>query len=550
MAVNVTISSQGTPMDTGYEFLTLDVYREVDRIPRAEIRVLDGETSTREFPISDSTFFVPGAEIEIAVRWDDEGATDASIFIGVVVRMGVEISERGSVLVVGLKDAAVKLTGLRKSAVFSGVTDADIISTLLTGTGVTAGTMPSTTLTHLGMVQFDCTAWDFILSRADVLGMLVVVQDATLSLVEMKVEGSATEDNTFEYGIKDIYELEMEADAEHQFGSIEATSWDPTTQKMAAAVPAADVTLAPGDLVAADLATAVGNDTLTMTHGVPVLDGELQVWADARLARSRMALMRGRIMVDGYSTPKLLDPIALAGLSTRFNGTSVITAIRHVVNRDGWRTDLQFGLSPEHFHSRPAVAAPRAAGLLPPINGLQIGKVAPFEKDETNELMVKVFLPAVDPEEKTAVWARLAAPDAGAKRGYYFRPEPKDEVVVGFLNDDPRNPVILGSLFGSVNTLPTKMGTPDADNIKRGIVTKSGIVLGFVDTADKAQAFIETPGGNKLLLEDEQGSVVLSDKNGNKITMDKNGMKFESAKKFVVSAKDAVEISGTKVDVK
>ncbi len=32
--------------------------------------------------------------------------------------------------------------------------------------------------------------------------------------------------------------------------------------------------------------------------------------------------------------------------------------------------------------------------------------------------------------ESVEVWARLATPDAGNKRGTYFRPEPDDEVVL------------------------------------------------------------------------------------------------------------------------
>ena len=93
------------------------------------------------------------------------------------------------------------------------------------------------------------------------------------------------------------------------------------------------------------------------------------------------------------------------------------------------------------------------------MHGLQIGVVADFVEDKTGELLIKVLLPSVDMQTTSAVWAQLASPDAGPARGFYFRPEPKDEVVVGFLNSDPRCPVIVGSLFTSKNAAPTAMGT-------------------------------------------------------------------------------------------
>ena len=48
----------------------------------------------------------------------------------------------------------------------------------------------------------------------------------------------------------------------------------------------------------------------------------------------------------------------------------------------------------------------------------------------------------------------LATLDAGKERGTFFRPEIGDEVVVGFLNDDPRHPVILGMCHSSAKPAP------------------------------------------------------------------------------------------------
>lgn len=543
--VTPTIVSGSATMPVTYQLVSIDIQSEIDRIPQAEIRVVDGSAVNRTFEVSDTAFFEPGADIEIKLRY--EGGSDDSVFLGRVVRHSIESSRQGSILVVGLRDVAISLHGARKSAVFAKMDDSAILDKLLTGTEVTLGSVDAPSITHGNMVQYQCTTWDFILTRADALGLAVVVEAGTLSLKKKALSGSAKK--KFECGIDEIFDLDLEADASQQFAAIASTAWDPKTQALTSPSQAESVTLSPGNLDAATLAKAVGNSSQALTHAVPVAENELQAWADGQMARSRLAMLRGRVSVPGLATLKLLDVIELAGMGKRFSGTTLITGIRHRVDRAGWRTDIQVGGQPEGFVERTSVQPPPASGLLPAARGLQIGVVADYEEDSDGELRVKVLLPSVDMEKTSAVWARLATPDAGSGRGFYFRPEPKDEVIVGFLNDDPRCPIILGSLFGSKNTQPTSMGAPTAENQKRGVVSKKGITLGFID-ADKPSAFIATPKGNKLLIDDSAGGISLTDQNGNSITLDKNGITITSAKALTITASKDVAISGSKVNIK
>ncbi|MFN8395712.1 MAG: phage baseplate assembly protein V [Bacteroidia bacterium] len=50
-----------------------------------------------------------------------------------------------------------------------------------------------------------------------------------------------------------------------------------------------------------------------------------------------------------------------------------------------------------------------------------------------------------------------------------FWPEVGDEVIVGFLNDDPRAAIVLGSLYNSPNP---PIYPHDAKNPKKGLITK------------------------------------------------------------------------------
>lgn len=438
--VTPTILSGGKAMDPTYELASVHVWTEVNRVPRAELRVLDGDAAQRRFAVSDTSFFVPGANIEIRVRY--EGEADHSIFEGIVVRHGVEATDRGSVLVIGIKDACVKLAGVRRSAVFRGKTDDTIIKELITAAGVGVGSVEQTQPAHAEMVQYRCTAWDFILSRADAQGLLVTADHGKVSLRKMAVKSNPK--HYFEWGINEIYDIDIEIDADHQYASVEAIGWNPRALAPTAPSKARSAPPTPGNLDAAKLAKAVGRDRCTLSHLVPAHAAELQAWADATLDRSRLAMLRGRLTVPGFADIQPLDTMELAGIGKRFNGVTLVTGVHHQIDESGWQTDVQFGLSPEPFAQAPHIVETPAAGLLPAVRALQLGVVANFEEDPQKELRVKVYLPGVDATTGGAVWAQLACPDAGNGHGYYFRPEPGDEVVVGFLDADPRCAVILG----------------------------------------------------------------------------------------------------------
>lgn len=466
--VTPTLVNANADFDPAWSVLSIDVVREVDRIPRAHVVLRDGDAAQRAFAVSDTAFFEPGQEIEIKLRYEDVG-TDTTVFKGLVVKHSVEAAVDGSLLAVELKDAAVKLTGVRKSAVHVEMSDDKIISELISAAGLTAGTIAATKPVHAELVQYYCTDWDFLLARAEAQGLLVAVTDGEVALTAPEIKGSPK--HVFQWGISQIFDFELAADAGHQFGAVESVAWSLADQKLTAPSAAAAVTLVPGNLDGATMAEAIGFDTCTLSHPVPVEADELQAWADGKMIRSRLAMLRGRLGMPGLAEIVLLDEIELEGIGKRFDGPSFVTGVRHHVAGGEWRTDVQFGLSPERFTRRTDIAEAPAAGLLPPVSGLQIGVVSAFEDDPAKELRFRVVLPAVDETAAGAVWARLATLDAGAGRGIVFRPEVGDEVVVGFLNNDPRHPVILGSLYSSKNTPPDDLATPDADNNLRVIAS-------------------------------------------------------------------------------
>jgi Rhs element Vgr protein len=544
--VTPTIVSDGQPIDPTYPISAIDICKEVDRIPYAQVVFLDGNAAQQLFPLSNTGLFEPGKTIEIKARYEGQTDQEQTLFEGVVVGQRVEADLSGSFLIVELKDAAVKLTATRKSTVYRQQTDDKIINDILTGRSLQVGTIAATPTTHPELVRYDCTDWDFIRLRAESNGLLTIVNDGEVSCLAPTVADAAK--HRFAYGITPLYDFAIEANAEQQYPEIQSIAWDIKNQKLSKAVKAKEFAIAQGNLNGGAIAKSVGVETQTLLSATPLAAKELQAWCDAAMVRSRLSLIRGRVAVPGFGLVKLLDVIEIASVSNRFNGKTLVTGIRQRIDQQGWRTDLQFGLIAQRFAQQPNVMDAPAAGLLPAVHGLQIGVVDQFEEDPEKEFRVKVLLPGIH-ETEGVVWARLATPEAGNGRGYFFRPEAGDEVVIGFFNADPRQAVVLGSLYSSKNRPPQSVATLTKENKTKAIVTKSGTTIHFVDDA-KASLLIQTPNKNQLLLDDDGQKIALTDQHGNTIVLSKDGIVIKSAKELTLEAGGNVTIKGQKVDVK
>jgi Rhs element Vgr protein len=538
----ITITSQGTPLDPAVGILSVEVRRGLNRVPEAHISVVDGSVAERKFAQSDTAFFEPGKSLTIAVR--DGDGEDQMLFEGLVVRHAVESRPGSSALRVELKDAAFKLTRQRKTCVFRKQADDEAIRKLIGDAQLQVGELATTQPQHEELIQFYASDWDFIVSRADAQGLVVDVDRGKISVQSMVPAGQPKA--TLEHGLDDV-ELELEIDGGEQWAAITSQAWDVQNQAVTAPADAEPPGVTVGNLDASAIAQKLGGDSYALVHPGLLAQGELTAWATSRLARSRLAMLRGRASIPGTAELAPRDLVELAGVGDRFNGHAYVSGVTHTIDQNRWRTELLLGLPPEPFARQPDIADLPAAGLVPPIHGLHVGIVDDFESDPLGEHRIKVLLSMLDAQQG-AVFARALRPDAGDQRGVVFWPEPGDEVVVGFLNADPRQAIILGALHGSVNAPPDAAGPPSNDNTKRAIVSKAGTVIAFDD--DKKSVRIETPGANKVVIDDDKKAITLADQHGNTITLDENGITLKSAKDVTIDAASGqVVIKGSAVDV-
>lgn len=559
VTATITDVESSKPMNPQYNLLSINVIREINKIPTAQLVLLDGDAAQQKFEISDGDFFKPGKLINIQLRY--EGEDDATVFIGVVVKHGIRASKTQSILTLYLKDAAIQLTQQRKNAIFRELDDVAIIKSIVeqyTKTGVTLGTFEptKTAIAHPEMVQYYCTDWDFILSRAEANGLWAIANDGEINVQAPSTFADAAIPLT--YGLDNIYEFEVEADIREQFKSIEATAWDAQTQTLTDPQIGDDYVLKQTTLKPSTLGETIGAGKAQLETGTQSDPKEIQAWASAKLQKHRLSMLKGRISIAGRADLLPGVWLQLDKFNAHFNGKTLITGVRHQVSDGGWQTDIQFGASADFFAPTDDIIAPPASGLLPAVHGLQIGIVGEAVEDPTGMFRVQVLMPrltltADPPSDKNdgLVWARLATLEAGLTkdgkqgRGTLFRPELGDEVILGFLNDDPRQAIILGSLYSEINKPPIPVTT---ENMQRGIFSKENLKLSF-DDKDKSIR-IETPNTNQIILVDEEGAIYIADENNNQFTMNADGIQISSDKDIAITAKGNITLEGKEVDVK
>ncbi len=528
--LNVTVLCNDKEQ-TGLPLMAVTVRRAFNRIPWAELVIQDGDMSTGKFACSDGTAFVPGTPVRIKAGF---GKESAEIFRGIVVRQGVKIDgQSDSRLVVECRDTASRMTIGRTNANYLKKTDSDILKALIAAHGLKAD-VTSTALTHDELVQYYCSDWDFLLARAEFNGMLVDVEAGTVTVAAPKASGDAV--LALAWG-RDLYEFSADIDARLQYKSAQATAWDPVQQKIVqgkAAEPAAFN--AQGDLKGAELAEVASPKVLRLQTATTQEQEALNAWATSTQLKAALARIRGHLRCLGTALVKPGALVSVKGVGTRFQGNVFVGAVEHTLAGGQWLAEVEFGLDPRWHTMRDDVEAPSAAGLLPGVGGLQIGVVQKLDGDPQDAQRIQIALPVMQAQTE-GVWARLIQGYASNGFGAFFLPEVGDEVIVGYLNDDPSHPVVLGAVYSAKHKPPYAL---DAPNDTKAIVTRAKHTIEF-NEKDKIIT-VTTPGNNKVVLDDKDQSILVKDQHGNSVKLSGNGIALDSPYDITASAQGNIKL--------
>jgi len=530
-----TISANGTPIDSSWQVVSIDVWTGVNKLPKARLVLSDGSASSEDFPISDSATLIPGVKLTIALGYDGQETT---VFAGVIYRQGLDVTQNvASRLVVEATDEAMKMTLARHNALYENVTDSDLIGKLIGNAGLGKSVIATATKQDV-IVQYYSTDWDLMVIRAQLNGMVVTVDAGKVTVAPPDTRRSPVLTVTFGDSMLD-FQAEMDAATQYSDSAIQSFAWDPANQTLAKSGKATASVSEPGNISSAELAKVFGITQFPQQTGGSLDSTELTSWSSADLLKSKLSKIRGTTTFQGSALAKTGCMITLAGVGGRFNGNYYVSAVHHSLCDGFWRTSTALGLSPDWFTTvAPNIPAPSASGQLPPVTNLQTGLVKKIDQDPDGEFRVYVQLPLLQAGGSLGVWARLGSFYAYSGIGAEFYPEIEEEVVVAFMNDDPRFPVIVGSLYSKKNPPPV---TPDAKNNQKCIVTRSKLRIDFFE--DKKAVEVSTPGGQKVRLDDDAKTVTVKDRNGNTVTMAPGGVTVDSAAKLTLSAKGDISIT-------
>jgi Rhs element Vgr protein len=538
--ITFTLKANGKDMTDLHEVASIVVSTAVNRIPLARIVLLDGSTPEEAFTASESDDFAPGSLIEIAAGYHSQ---NTPIFTGLIVKHGLRQRSGGpSQLVLECRAQSIKMTAVRRNAEHgtagSTLTDSALMETLIQTYGLTAK-VAATTPALPWLTQFDCTEWDFLVIRAQINGMLVLADGSNIRVAVPDFSQAPALSVT--YG-KDILELQTEIDASTQWSGVQCSAWDPTQQAMASATASPTGVNAWGNDTTRSLAEVLMGGMVSLASSTPLPDDQLKSWASAVMLKSELAKITGRITFQGSSSIAPGGLLQIEGLGKRFNGRGFVGAVTHRIENGQWTTEAAMGVDPAWFAARPDVSGPPVGAQIPPVRGLQIGVVKKIDADPAGERRVQVAVPVVA-AAPALMWARLGSFYAGRDSGAVFYPEIEDEVVLGFLDNDPRYPIILSSLSSSAQKGSIKNLEPDAENSTKAIVTHGQLRVVF-DDKNKVLT-LQTPNGNKLVLSDKDNSVLLQDQSGNAITLSSSGIELKSTSDVNVTAAQKLTETGT-----
>ena len=544
VAVKVKVDGEVIPRE--YHLVSVTVQQEVNKIPVANLVIFDGEASSQEFPVSSSGTFDAGKKIEIEYGYldDDDSKTENFFFTGIIVSLTHRISNYCCELNLECKDETVKMTINKESKSFDkNITASEIADVLLKKNKIEGADTGNATVKHEQVMQSSISDWDFMIGRLDMMGFMCVIYNGKVNIRQPKpddpTEGGKKKTLLLEHG-KNILEFNADSDSRIRHDSVKTVTWNfkeqTTNETTNDEKPVSDNNSSDPPV----------SSSYNMSTAANLTDEEQKAIEKAKSIRLQLSVIKGKIKFNGRTDILVLpgDFIELKGAGKKFDGYHFVSAVQNEYADGDWTTETTLGWTEKFFSEQVNPTHPSASiGQPSSMQGLQIGVVTSIE-DSDGQYRVQVRLPVVD-NKADGLHARVATLDAGDKRGTYFRPEIGDEVVIGFINDDPSNPVILGMLHSQGIPSPFE---PEKKNDQKGYVSRSEIKLVFHD-GDKSVR-IETPGKRIFEMNDKNGTISLKDNDGNKIVMEQKGVTIEAAQEIKIKAGTSLSIEAMNISIK
>jgi type VI secretion system secreted protein VgrG len=503
--------------------VTLDQYIDAHHVLKVRIKQIGAADVSRDFHDPSSFAGFLGKSIFVGIK-PHGGIVDASReleFVGVITEVSLDnaIDGLNSVLITG-HSPTIGLDGARRSAFFADQTASDMISAVIGRNAINAGTVESTSGQQKFCVQYGETDYAFVMRMAGSHGLFAHYDGKAFKAI--KAGGSDAEELVWRQSLGS-FSLGL-GTAQKEFAGQAFNYEQKQTISQDSRSSGSQVALSQLPKTSSDASAQLYSALSASPTQVPVSDSKsLAQMVETRRnsGLGRMARATGECIIPKVGVGRCIKIKGMAQL----DGQYWVKAVHHVFSESGKYHNT--------FEATPLdLAFPDSIPALPLFSHLQSGLVV--DNNDPDALgRIRVKFPWC-PDGMTW-WVRLVSPDAGNQRGWFALPEVNDEVLVGFENGSPDNPVVLGCLYNGVDKPAVSSGDL-LDSTK--IMTKQ----------------FKTRNGNEITFTDKDGQekIVITQKGGaNTITLalDPKSITIESQGDITIKG-DKLKIEGSSVDIK
>jgi uncharacterized protein involved in type VI secretion and phage assembly len=187
-------------------------------------------------------------------------------------------------------------------------------------------------------------------------------------------------------------------------------------------------------------------------------------------------------------------------------------------------------------------AAPQPAG-----GGMMFGTVVDVEDPEGLN-RVQIEYPSLDGASSNGAlaWAPVALPFAGDNYGAFMIPAVGERVVVSFIANDLRQPIVLGSVWHGEATSNETMG---GNGIEKWAMTgRNGTRIAVVEEDAGHKIEMQTGTGVSITISDEGGGTIELTTGGSTITLSPSEISMDTATFKVNAAQFEVSAGMAKID--
>lgn len=470
--------------------------------------------------------------------------TTKELFSGQITAIEPMFREDGQIqLRIRGYDAAHKLTlGKKTRAWGTGllptVTEMQIVTTIAGDNGLTPMIDPTgvASLLYEYVIQYNQSDWDFLWARARICGYQLYVDGSTLRFVQAGIPRNAVP-TSLTWG-ENLLTFKPRFVAAGAVTGVQAHGYNPALKKgisgksipgSANLDPTASPAVAKGVLGSVAIKTGFSSSAVDHVVSSSITNvAAAIVLAKARFLEHESHYVRASGEASGEPNLVAGSNALITNVGTRFAGTYFVTQAIHIFRSGDYRVEFEVsGRNPFTFG--------HLTGQDPEIttiNGAVIGIVTDIN-DPMLEGRMKVkfpWMPEGSAGEMSSGWARMASLGGGKNGGIFFTPEVNDEVLVIFEQGNVNYPYIVGVLWNKGDKPPkAPTGTPvlGGQVNQRIIKSKSGHIVVFDDT----------PGKEKITLQDKNDNGIEIDSVMNKMTIKTKGdLIFEVGGKFVMNS--------------